>query len=278
MATEIQLASAGVPNVLDDIEIMDDIQILAEAASKDEAQLLQDAITRRAGVQAPGAVYWIMKRAIDIVVSLTLLVLVLPLIVLIAIAIKLDSSGPVFFVQQRVTSQRRATVDGETWEPSLFSFIKFRSMHHGADDAVHRDYMAAYIAGSDDVMLDLRDGAEGTYKMISDERITRTGRILRRLSLDELPQLINVLRGEMSLVGPRPPLPYEVQKYTRTHQDRLATIPGLTGWWQINGRSATSFEEMIDLDIEYMERQTLRFDTTILLGTLAAVILGVGAG
>ena len=233
---------------------------------------------------APANMYWFVKRVADIVVALGMLVLAFPLIIIIAIAIKLTSPGSVLFVQDRVTSMRIPTTSlstksaGGSWQPRLFSFIKFRTMFVDSDDAIHRDYMEAYIAGSEEIMIDLRDGVEGTYKMVSDERITPVGRVLRRFSLDELPQLFNVLKGDMSIVGPRPPLPYEVEKYTGAHRDRLATIPGLTGWWQVNGRSATTFEAMIELDVEYMRRQSTMFDALIVLRTLPSVITGKGAG
>ncbi|MGH2897692.1 MAG: sugar transferase [Solirubrobacteraceae bacterium] len=195
-------------------------------------------------------------RALDIVVGTLMLILLLPLIALIAVAIKLDSPGPIFFRQRRV---------GRRQEPFLIA--KFRTMHHGTDHAVHRDHVLRLI----------QDNGPAP-KLQTDVRVTRLGQLLRRLSLDELPQLWNVLRGEMSLVGPRPPIPYEVSEYPPHWCRRFVVKPGITGLWQVSGRSQVSIEEMIRMDVEYAERRTARLNLWILIRTVPAVLSTKGAG
>jgi lipopolysaccharide/colanic/teichoic acid biosynthesis glycosyltransferase len=195
-------------------------------------------------------------RALDLVATLVLLVLLLPLLVAIALIIKLDSPGPVLFRQKRVGRDRR-----------LFQVAKFRTMRHGADHDVHRDYMLALI-----------ESGTPAPKLAGDARVTRFGGFLRRTSLDELPQLWNVLRGEMSLVGPRPSIPYEVERYPAHWFQRFAVKPGVTGLWQVSGRSEVSLEEMIALDVEYARRRSVLLNVWILLRTIPAVLSMRGAG
>ena len=195
----------------------------------------------------------IVKRALDVSVSAVGLLVLSPLLALIAIAIKLDSPGPVLFKQVRL---------GKGGIP--FTVYKFRSMYDGADK--QRDLLRAF-----------NEVRGPIFKMRNDPRMTRVGRILRRTSLDELPQLWNVLRGEMSLVGPRPPIPEEVEQYEPWHFKRLAVAPGMTGIWQVSGRSRLSFDEMVVLDIFYVENWSLGLDLRILLRTIPAVISGGGA-
>jgi len=203
----------------------------------------------------------IIKRASDIIIAALALALLSPVWLIVALLIKLDSRGPVFYRQERVG------MDGR-----LFLFYKFRTMKTGADDAAHREYLKQYIAGQSET--NLGDEEKPVYKLRGDTRITRLGRILRRLSLDELPQLLNVLRGEMSVVGPRPPIPYEVEAYELWHRKRLDMKPGLTGLWQVSGRNRLPFEEMVRLDLFYIENWSLLLDLKIILRTLPVMLRG----
>jgi len=199
------------------------------------------------------AVYTASKRALDIAVSLALLIGFSWLFVVIGILVKLTSKGPVFFIQERVGSGGRK-----------FPFVKFRSMVTGADEM--RDELEAH------------NEADGPiFKIREDPRVTRLGRVLRRYSLDEIPQLVNVLLGHMSLVGPRPPLPLEVAQYGPREWRRLTVRPGLTCLWQIGGRSDLSFDEWVRLDIQYIENRSFLYDLTILAKTIPAVLTGRGA-
>ena len=203
----------------------------------------------------------VIKRASDIIIASTALAIFSPLWLIVAVLIKLDSKGPVFYKQERVG------MDGR-----LFLFYKFRTMRLGADDAAHREYQRQYIAGHPEANL---GGTERpTYKLHRDARVTRVGRLLRRLSLDELPQLLNVLRGDMSVVGPRPPIPYEVEVYDLWHRKRLDMKPGLTGLWQVSGRNRLPFEEMVRLDLFYIENWSLLLDLKIILRTLPVMLRG----
>lgn len=220
--------------------------------------------------------YYAIKRFVDAVGGLILLLITAPLFLIVAIVVSLDSRGPVLYRQTRIGSY---PIDRDNWGIRPFTFLKFRTMQWQSDEGIHRSYISAYITGDDDGVSasdDMR--TEGSYKLGRDSRITRSGQLLRALSLDELPQLWNVVRGDMSLVGPRPPIDYEVPLYEERHLQRFATPQGLTGWWQVRGRATTAFEEMIDLDIEYISRQSLAFDVKILLLTLPAVVAGEGAG
>jgi len=205
-----------------------------------------------------------IKRMIDIVGSGIALVLFAPVFLLIGLVIKLSSKGPVFFRQERI---------GHHGEP--FTFLKFRTMHVNNDSGLHREYVRKLIAGQ----AEPANGNRHTvYKIKSDPRVTRFGKFLRRTSLDELPQLINVLLGEMSLVGPRPPIKYEVDHYDIWHRSRLLEAkPGITGLWQVHGRSRTTFDEMVRLDLRYSRTCSLVSDFKILLQTPRAVFSGDGA-
>jgi len=224
--------------------------------------------------------YFAAKRVLDVVIVLISALFIVPILIVIGLAIKIDSPGPIFFTQERIRSRRRK-IDGEwRWEFEPFTFYKLRTMQPSTDVTLHRDYIAAYIASDEKAMAELRHGADdiGTYKLTSDPRVTRFGRLLRKTSLDEIPQVWNVLKGDMSLVGPRPPIRYEFELYEEYQSQRLASVPGITGWWQVNGRAETSFEEMVQLDIEYINRQSVRFDLKILFLTIPAVISRRGAG
>jgi exopolysaccharide biosynthesis polyprenyl glycosylphosphotransferase len=208
----------------------------------------------------------LLKRAIDVVISLLVLIFFSPLFAALACLIKLTSRGPVLFRQKRVGQRGRH-----------FEFLKFRSMYVQNNAGIHRDYVRKFIAGGSGVQA--AGGNNGSvYKITRDARVTPVGRFLRKSSLDELPQFWNVLKGEMSLVGPRPPIPYEFEMYALWHRRRvLEAKPGITGLWQVNGRSRTTFDEMVRLDLEYVRQWSLWLDLKILLRTTEAVLSCQGA-
>jgi exopolysaccharide biosynthesis polyprenyl glycosylphosphotransferase len=194
-----------------------------------------------------------IKRAMDMTISLVGLILLLPFFALLALLIKLDSNGPVFFAQIRVGKDEK-----------LFACYKFRSMRQGAE-------------AEQDELRTLNEADGPIFKIREDPRITRMGRVLRRTSLDELPQLFNVLMGHMSMVGPRPAPPAEVQRYQPWHKRRLEVAPGMSGLWQVSGRSELSFDEMVLLDLYYIENWSPVLDLQIMLRTLPKMITGEGA-
>jgi lipopolysaccharide/colanic/teichoic acid biosynthesis glycosyltransferase len=204
-----------------------------------------------------------VKRAMDVVASAGLLLLLTPLLLLIGLAIKLTSKGPIFFKQIRVGQYGRC-----------FTFLKFRSMVANNDSSIHQEFVTKLIAGK----APGENMERPVYKIKDDKRITWVGKLLRRSSLDEVPQLINVLRGDMSLVGPRPAIPYEVSAYRTWHRRRVFEAkPGLTGLWQIEGRSRVSFDEMVRMDLRYAKDWSLWLDLKILVLTPLAVLRGTGA-
>jgi lipopolysaccharide/colanic/teichoic acid biosynthesis glycosyltransferase len=217
--------------------------------------------------------YYYGKRLMDLTLTILALIFLAPLMLLIALLIKLDSPGPVFFVQERVGSRRRTAAGQMVWEIKIFRFYKFRSMFHNSDQSIHRQLCVAFVNGTAAPALE----AGSKYKLKKDARITRIGGILRRTSLDELPQFFNVLKGEMSLVGPRPVPIYEAEAYQPGHFERLAALPGITGLWQVKGRGNVPFEEMISLDLEYLRSQSWGLDLKLLLLTIPAVLQGRGA-
>jgi lipopolysaccharide/colanic/teichoic acid biosynthesis glycosyltransferase len=202
------------------------------------------------------------KRSFDALVSALLIALLSPLLLLAVLCILLSSRGPVIFTQRRVGQNGK-----------VFKFFKFRTMYHENDDSIHRAYSERLINGDG---LPRESGPKGTFKMTKDPRITPLGAFLRKSSMDELPQLFNVLKGDMSLVGPRPPIEYEVDYYKDWHTQRLQAKPGITGLWQVNGRSRVSFDEMVMLDIKYIEYWSFMLDIKILLRTVPVVLFGVG--
>jgi lipopolysaccharide/colanic/teichoic acid biosynthesis glycosyltransferase len=197
--------------------------------------------------------YDALKRLSDAVISLAGILLTLPLLVAIAVLIRLDSPGPVLFRQQRL---------GKDLQP--FTMLKFRTMY------VDREELPPELRAQNESTGPL-------FKMRADPRITRVGRVLRRTSLDELPQLLNILGGQMSLVGPRPPLPRELAGFDEVQRQRLRVLPGLTGLWQVSGRSNLPFEEMVRLDLRYIEQRSLLTDASIMLKTVPSVLFGRGA-
>jgi len=205
--------------------------------------------------------YPVAKRLMDVVASAILLVVLSPLLALIAIAIKLDSPGPSVFRQTRVGRRGQD-----------FVMFKFRSMRADADDSVYRQFATRYINGHT-----TQSGVSSTgptvFKPAQDPRITRVGKWLRRTSLDELPQLINVLSGEMSLVGPRPVVRYEVEQYSKWHLQRLAVLPGMTGLPAVSGRGKLTFDQTVRLDLEYIKCRSIWLDVVILLKTIPVVLI-----
>jgi lipopolysaccharide/colanic/teichoic acid biosynthesis glycosyltransferase len=207
----------------------------------------------------------LVKRVIDLCVGALGLAILSPLLLLIAVAIKLTSKGPVLFKQQRVGQYGK-----------LFTVLKFRSMHANNDVSVHKEYVMKLIKDQADKKS--TGEGEGVYKLTNDRRITPIGSFLRRTSLDELPQIFNVLTGEMSLVGPRPAIPYELAAYQSWHRRRiLEAKPGITGLWQVTGRSLVKFDDMVRMDLRYANSWSLWLDLKILLMTPRAVIKGAGA-
>lgn len=227
--------------------------------------MAQEAERPNAGIQTKPTRAYESKRLLDLFAACVGLIVAVPIAAIIAVMIKLSSPGPVLFRQMRVGK------DGKE-----FLFYKFRSMRTESDDSCHREYIKLFIEGRDDELKRLQGGGN-VYKMTCDDRITLVGGFLRRTSLDELPQLINVLRGDMSMVGPRPHLPYEVEMYKQWHRRRLNGLPGITGWWQIHGRSRVPFDEAVRMDIWYLEHQSLILDIRIMFRTITKAIVGRGA-
>jgi lipopolysaccharide/colanic/teichoic acid biosynthesis glycosyltransferase len=220
--------------------------------------------------------YFACKRLLDILVAAIGLLLLAPLLLLVAILVRLDSPGPAIFGQERIGARRRRSGPREYWDIGTFTLYKFRSMYNGAGTEIHQQFVTALIRNDQAKMAQLQGGDSTARKLVSDPRITRLGKILRKTSLDELPQLWNVLLGDMSLVGPRPPLAYEVDEYNARHRRRLETLPGMTGLWQVKARDSVDFEEMVDLDIQYIEGQSFWLDLKILALTPLTVLLGKG--
>ena len=233
-------------------------QEVEKSSSNDDNHIHYPDITRpNRSNQKWGAV---LKRSLDIIGSLTALLLFMPMFLIIAVLVKLTSRGPILFCQKRVGRYGKE-----------FTFYKFRTMSPDNDSRIHQEYVAKLIAG--DVSR-----STGVYKLVNDPRITPLGRFLRKSSLDELPQFFNVLKNDMSLVGPRPPLPYEFERYRTWHKRRVLELkPGLTGLWQVEGRSRTTFDEMVRMDLRYAIQQSFWFDLKILLQTPSAMFSGRGA-
>ena len=200
-----------------------------------------------------------LKRVLDVVVTLLLLPFLAIIMLLVAIAIRLDSKGPILY------RQRRVGLNGEEFE-----LLKFRSMYQDSDDSLHRQAIEKYLMNQA-----LNDG-DVAYKQVDDPRVTRVGKFIRKTSLDELPQFWNVLRGHMSLVGPRPPVPYEVDRYSPHDTLRLCGKPGLTGIWQVYARSQVPFAEMVEMDLDYLRRQSLWLDLKLIVLTVPVMVLARG--
>lgn len=223
----------------------------ASVGGRDDLGHSRASTAARAGaVLAPAA-----GRTLDFVIALVALVVLAPLLVIVALAVRLDSDGPAIFRQRRV---------GRDLRP--FVLYKFRTMRTGVDTQPHRAYVEALISAEQ------RSENGSLYKLSVDDRVTKLGRVLRSWSLDELPQLLNVLRGQMALVGPRPVIPYEVELYPESYLRRFAVKPGLTGLWQVSGRNLRTYHEMVCCDIEYAEQRSLPLDLKILIKTVPVVL------
>ena len=209
-----------------------------------------------------GSGYLRAKRVFDMIFTLLILIPTLVVVIIVAVCIWLDSGGPVFFRQKRVGLHGKE-----------FTIYKFRSMYVDSDDRLHRDAIRQYMQGE---KLNGKAGMTMLYKLDNDPRVTRFGRFIRKTSIDELPQFLNVLRGEMTLVGPRPPLPYEVERYSSIDWLRLSGKPGLTGHWQIYGRSQVSFQDMVEMDIHYLQRQSFWLDIKLIVLTPIVMLSGRG--
>src|SRR5579875_838100 len=206
------------------------------------------------------AAYLRAKRILDLIFTFLLIVPLAILFALVALTIRLDSGGPIFFRQKRVGLSGKE-----------FTLLKFRTMYQNSDESIHRQAIAQYMHGEV-----LGDGSSTQFKLKNDPRSTSVGRFLRKTSIDELPQFWNVLRGDMSLVGPRPPVPYEVEKYRPDDLLRLSGKPGLTGIWQVYGRSRVTFQEMVEMDITYLQQQSILLDLKLIILTLPVMVLGRG--
>ena len=216
-------------------------------------------LAERMRIASPGLDQEAAKRIVDLVLALALVVVLAPLLALLCALVRLTSPGPALFRQERV---------GRDVRP--FTMLKLRTMYAGNDDRAHRSYVTHLLSAERPASA----RQNGLFKLDSDPRVTRLGSWLRRTSLDELPQLFNVLRGEMSIVGPRPVLPWEAQLFGEIYQWRFAVKPGITGLWQVSGRSRLTMREALELDVEYAVRQSFRLDAAIMLRTPTAVLRG----
>jgi lipopolysaccharide/colanic/teichoic acid biosynthesis glycosyltransferase len=252
--------------------------VLASGAAAQTGQPLWQVVARAKG--RPG--YFLAKRCLDVALTLICIAVLSPVFLVTTLLVRLTSRGPAFYRQERVGYDGRP-----------FTMLKFRSMYVQNDESLHRIAYEQFLRGErmsgkvDGALLDAEqpNGANATLEKAkkakkqppSDPRITPVGNFLRRSSIDELPQLFNVLRGEMSLVGPRPPIPYEVGLYQPWHLKRLDTLPGMTGFWQVYGRSRVTFERMVEMDLEYIEKQSFWYDIKLLFLTIPAVLNRKGA-
>lgn len=206
--------------------------------------------------------YLLIKRIIDVVFTLLILIPLGIIMAITAVCIRLDSKGSIFYRQKRIGQNGR-----------LFEILKFRSMYENSDDLLHRQAITRYMNGE---TINGEAPADLSYKKVNDPRVTRVGRFIRKTSIDELPQFLNVLRGDMTLVGPRPPLFYEVELYSAHDWLRLSGKPGLTGPWQVYGRSKVPFSAMVEMDIAYLQRQSMWEDLKLIALTIPVMVLGRG--
>ena len=254
-----------------DAALAAECQVLSVPRAIDVAGVQPNVVWRREQalieLTAPTLKGWqlVVKRAVDLVGAIVGLVVSGPLMLLVALLVKLDSPGPVFFRQERIGVGGRR-----------FRVWKFRTMRADASDAAHRELIRKLLGDEELEAGHVDGGKRPVYKLVNDQRVTRFGRLLRRSSIDELPQLFNVLRGDMSLVGPRPPLGYEFERYDHWQFDRLRVRPGITGLWQVSGRNQLTYRQMCELDLDYVRRWSLWLDVKILFRTLPVVVFNSG--
>ncbi len=222
---------------------------------------MDSVLEMRDGMPANG--YLPVKRALDLCLALFSILLFGPLMLAIALGIRISSPGPILYRQKRI---------GKDGIP--FDMLKFRSMQVKNNSDLHREYVQKLIKNNTGPL----DLGKNSLKLTGDSRITGVGKYLRKFSLDELPQFFNVLKGEMSIVGPRPPLPYEYEVYEEWHKQRLAVLPGITGLWQVTGRNVVAFDEMVHMDLEYIQSMNIWLDLKIIYLTPIEMIIGKGAG
>ncbi len=272
---EIFLAKSGLPQE-DAIELLskcmrsrvpvklvsDSFRLMASEATIRMIDGVPTLTVRESPMKGPAL---FLKRLLDVAAAFLCIVLLSPIFLFIALGIRLTSKGPVFFRQNRVGQGGRE-----------FTFYKFRTMRVDTDERLHREYARNFINGKG-IDRDGRADGQPVFKLTNDPRVTPVGRMLRKTSLDELPQLLNIVRGEMSLVGPRPPIAYEIQHYKEWHRRRLEAKPGLTGLWQVSGRSSVPFNEMVLMDLYYIDNWSLWSDFKILLRTIPVIVSGKGA-
>lgn len=221
--------------------------------------------------------YYLAKRILDFSLAFALLILLSPILILSALAIAVYSPGPILFKQERVGAKRRFEAALPYWETTTFTCYKFRTMKTNADSSIHRAYIKSLIAKNEAEMTALQGAPTVSRKLVNDCRVTPVGKILRKFSIDELPQFWNVLIGDMSLVGPRPAIPYEVEMYEPIHLQRLQAQPGITGLQQVTARCTVDFDQQVHFDIEYIKNQSLWLDIKVMLKTPLAILSTRGA-
>jgi lipopolysaccharide/colanic/teichoic acid biosynthesis glycosyltransferase len=252
-------------------------KVIPVSSDLNRETLIEDDPNYLAFVDKRRVFYYVFKRVIDITIAATLLVLLSPLLLLISLAIAIYSPGPIFFLQKRVGAKRVLRGKITYWKKEIFNCYKFRTMKVNADPAIHEAFVQALINNDTQKMSELQGESTEVRKLVRDPRVTRPGRLLRKLSLDELPQFWNVLRGDMSLVGPRPAIPYEVDMYKPWHKRRLEAQPGITGLQQVTARSAEDFDQQVRLDLEYIENQSIWLDFKIIIMTRVVILSTKGA-
>ena len=256
------------------------VVILGDAALQNETRLnsIRNNNPKALRLVSEGSnIYYTLKRMMDFTLAFILLALLFPLMLLVAIVIFIYSPGPIFFKQERVGARRQSYGGRSAWKRVDFYCYKFRTMKINADPSVHQAYIKALIENDEAQMVALQGAPTQPRKLVNDNRIIRPGKFLRKLSLDELPQLWNVLIGDMSLIGPRPAIPYEVDMYKPWHLRRLEAQPGITGLQQVTARCTTDFDEQVQYDIEYIDNQSLWLDIKIIIKTPLAILSTKGA-